>query len=332
MRKLVFLVIAVAALYAGYWFVGAAAIRSAATDWLEREAATPGGLEPAYEDLSVRGFPSRFDTTVNGLEIRDAISGYGWRGAFFQMFALSYRPTEVIAIFPPEQTVMTPLGEIPIRADRMRASAAVAASTDLPLDRVTIEVDQAAVGLLPGEIFLERALLALRRVEGAEARYDIFGDVLDLDLSDELMAWIGAADLPSRVQEIRIDGTVEMSAPLDRFAEAARPMLQAIELREVMLSWGEVDVTARGDLSVGGAGAVSGEMMLEARNWDAALDLAVDGGWLTAQERLLLGAVLTGLSAGGPDEALEIRAVSVDGRLSVGGIDVGDLPRLAQRQ
>jgi hypothetical protein len=76
-----------------------------------------------YDTIETRGFPSRFDTTINTLELADPRTGWAWSAPFFQVFALSYKPNHIIAVWPNEQTIATPLARANITAEDMRASA-----------------------------------------------------------------------------------------------------------------------------------------------------------------------------------------------------------------
>ena len=62
MRTLTVLVVAVMVLWGGYWFVGARALDAAVTQWADGLPAQ--GTEASYTDISVQGFPNRFDLTI----------------------------------------------------------------------------------------------------------------------------------------------------------------------------------------------------------------------------------------------------------------------------
>jgi len=101
MRKLIFLVVISALLYGGYWFVGRAQIEDRITEALIE--ADEGPYDVSFGTLRTRGFPSRFDTTVTDFSFNDPATGTAWLAPRFQLFALAYRPNEVIAVFPQEQ-------------------------------------------------------------------------------------------------------------------------------------------------------------------------------------------------------------------------------------
>ncbi|MFQ6549280.1 DUF2125 domain-containing protein [Aestuariibius sp. 2305UL40-4] len=325
MRRLFWIVVIAAALYGGYWFVGAQALERGAITWLEDEAARPGGLEPTYDSIAVRGFPSRFDLTITAPDIQDVPTGITWRAPFFQLFALSYRPTEVIAVFPDRQTLTIGDMTIPIRSTDLRASAAVAADADLPLDRATAQLEQLALGLPVGEVHADGGLFAIRRVPDQPGRYDVFGELTEIEIPVGALLPPGF-DLSRTITALRIDGTADLTAPLDRFAAETRPELTALDVAQAQISWDGIELTARGTLTLGADGLPSGEGTLEARNWVRVIELATQAGLLTPLQATVLQGGLVGLSTGGLDQPLEIPFALDRGDLSVGGVDLGPLP------
>ena len=112
MRKLLFLMVVLVALWSGYWFVGSNAVREGVNGFFA-DAATQG-LVAENTGVTVAGFPNRFDLTVEGLHLADPASGAGWNAPFVQVFAMTWKPWHIIAAFPPEQEVVLPLSLIHI--------------------------------------------------------------------------------------------------------------------------------------------------------------------------------------------------------------------------
>jgi len=105
MRRLTILVIAAACLYSIYWFVGASRIEVGAKAALAQMQAD--GWEASHTDLATRGYPSRFDTTITELGLQPPDGSWRYTTPFAQAFALSYRPTHVIAAFADTHELMT---------------------------------------------------------------------------------------------------------------------------------------------------------------------------------------------------------------------------------
>ena len=88
MKKLLVLIVTLAALWAGYWFVGAAGVKAGFAVWFD--ARQSEGWQAEYSDLSVKGFPNRFDTTLTDPALADPATGLAWSAPFVQLFALHH--------------------------------------------------------------------------------------------------------------------------------------------------------------------------------------------------------------------------------------------------
>ncbi|MDZ4134328.1 MAG: DUF2125 domain-containing protein, partial [Paracoccaceae bacterium] len=106
MRVLLAVVLGLAMLWGGYWFVGARALEQGGAAWFADQTAQ--GRIAMRDSFGVRGFPNRFDLTVEGLRLADPATGYGWQAPFVQIFSLTYKPWHIIAALPPEQQFQTP--------------------------------------------------------------------------------------------------------------------------------------------------------------------------------------------------------------------------------
>lgn len=133
MRSMILVTFGLAAAYGGYWFVGKAN-READVARLQTELESRG-LEVRYSGLSTRGFPSRFDTRVEDLELRGDWTE--WYLPEAEIAALSYRPNELIATLPDALTVTWAGQDFAVTSDRVRAQVTLGGD-DLP-SMVTIE-------------------------------------------------------------------------------------------------------------------------------------------------------------------------------------------------
>ena len=138
MRTLLAIVILAALGWSGYWYVHATAMDRAVTGWLaERRAA---GWVAEAEDVRVRGFPSRVDTIMTGLDLSDPKAGWSWQAEQFQVLSLSYQPNHVIAVLPGEQVFSTPYDTLRATSDQLRGSVIFKPTPRLELDHMTFEI------------------------------------------------------------------------------------------------------------------------------------------------------------------------------------------------
>ncbi len=170
MRWLVGLVIAAAVLWAGWWLAGSTLVLRGATAGIEDLRAE--GWDIVYDDLSVAGFPSRFDVTVDAPDVTSPDGGFGFAAPFLQVFALSYRVNHIIAVAPHEMTVRLPQSDLVVTSEDLRASVVGSGLTDPVLVRATLagRTVEAALGDLGATV--DAVQLATRQA-GGETLHDV---------------------------------------------------------------------------------------------------------------------------------------------------------------
>jgi hypothetical protein len=109
-------------------------------------------------------------------------------------------------------------------------------------------------------------------------------------------------------------------------------VLEEVDIRDISLTWGKLDLRGRGTLDVDAEGFADGRLDLRARNWRDMVDLAVSAGALNPN---LAGAVRGGLDLiarfAGDGDALNVPLDFEDGVTRLGPIVIGPAPQLAQR-
>lgn len=314
MRTLFFVVAVLAALYGGYWVVGSSQVETRAEAALQdlREQ----GWRVDYADLSTAGFPSRFDTTVTGLELASPDGRFAWAAPFVQVLALSYRPNQVIAVWPEAQRLSVAGQEIEIAAQGLRASATLGLSADLPLDRATLESGLTDVTSESGwALGFDRLLAAIRRAGSGPNAYDLFLEAEGLR----------PPALSSNIGRLELDAQVALDAPLG-VRLAAAPRLLGLTLREARLASGDIAVTASGALAPDPQGFLEGQLTLAAENWRGLLDLLEATGLFVHDQRALVEGALEELSSGG--DRIEVPVTFRGGRVEALGLDLLEAPRV----
>jgi hypothetical protein len=333
MRWIIGACLATALLWAGYWFVGSTAAERGVKAWFADRSVQ--GWVAEYDTVKTRGFPSRFDTTINALELADPRTGWVWSAPFFQVFALSYKPNHIIAVWPNEQTIATPLARANITTEDMRASAVFLPDTALTLDSATFTFDKLKVTGNGGTtIQFTNGIVSVRRAPNAELTHDFYAQLKDVTLPDDLRDKLDPANvLPRIIEGLTIDVTASFDAEWNRFAiEQARPQPTSIDLNLLAASWGGLDLRAAGDLTIDGSGIPTGEIQLKATNWREMLKLAeksdiVPQGVLPFIERGL--EMLAGLS--GNTATLDIPMTFRKGNMAIGPFPIGPAPSIRLR-
>ncbi|WP_112321203.1 DUF2125 domain-containing protein [Oceanibium sediminis] len=333
MRNLLILVLALAFGWGGYWFVGSSAKHAALTGWLEQQRAA--GWVADVEDLRVTGFPNRFDTIITELNLADPHSGWSWSAPMFQILALSYTPTHVIAVWPETQTIASPAERITIASRRMRGSVRLSATPALALKEARIELDgisaQSSLGWTAG---LADGQLAVRETPdgaGPDNAYDISLKANALRLPRALKATLDPADLlPPAVTRADIRVTPVYSGPWNRYAvEQGPPDLETLNVGNITFEWGIMRLTVTGRLDADELGYAEGSLNIIARNWPQMLDVAVRGGWIPPDMASSAETALALLArATGETDRLDVTLTFKGGTARLGPIPIGRAPRM----
>ena len=161
MRRLLVVVLVAALAWGGYWFVGARAVESGLTAWIDQRRAE--GWAADYATLNTRGFPNRFDTTITDLQLADPHTGVAWTAPFFQILALSYRPNHVIAVWPDSRRSNAAAKHLADQRHDARLCR-TAPGPSLELDRSTFELVNVKLDIPRGLVGKRRNRAALAHV------------------------------------------------------------------------------------------------------------------------------------------------------------------------
>lgn len=322
-RALTTAVIALAALWAGWWFIASQAAGRALDNIIADLRAD--GWQVDYSDINTRGFPSRIDTTARDLSLTDPGGRVTWETPDLQAFALSYRPNEIIVAWPRTQTFTLPSQKLVLDADSLMASARVGIATDLPLRNATIQSDLVTLtsdaGWRIGAAHLLGALRGTPAADGAEAvdaSYDLFAELQELTLPT------GAVSGPDGVGTLRIDATVVLDTPL---ALGVQSRIEAITLREARVDWGATALAISGDVVADEGGFARGAVELELRNWPQLLDALIEAGLVAPDDANRLRSALAFAASG--DNTLSAPLMLSGGVVLLGGlVPLGPAPRL----
>jgi hypothetical protein len=327
MRKLIAILVVLSVAWAGYWFVGSSAVQRGVETWFAEQQTR--GVTAEKSTLTVRGFPNRFDVTIEDLKIADPRSGIGWEAPFAQIFALSYKPWHVIAAFPNSQVVRTSSEEILITSEKMQASARARPEYLLPLEEIRLDSTALeASSSLGWKIGAARVFFSISADPANTKAYDIGLDIADAAPDPAIIAALdGVQGLSPAIEMIAIKLNARLSAPIDRTIDAALPKLTGLEVKETQVRWGEMSLTAKGLIEPGPDGIAKGRVEFEVTNWKPLIPLMVAAGAVKPEvaptvENLLLAMANEG---GNPDQ-LKFPLVMEDGRMSLGPLPLGPAP------
>ena len=321
MRAVLAIVMLLAVLWSGYWVAGSQALSRGAEAWFA--AAPAQGIEASRDSLAVRGFPNRFDLTVQDVRLADPASGYAWQAPFAQVFSLSYKPWHIIAALPPSQTLTTPAGVIALTSGKLQASVIVIPGSALTLDRTTL-IGTALAATGPGFAIRADDLRLGTRIDPARADTHQIG----LEVTN-LSPGVVLPDLPAAIGRLRVDAAATLTAPLDRFAGQTRPTLAALDLTEARLDWGTLSLSASGTLVADATGLAEGRITLRVDNWRLLIPVFVASGMIAPDFAPNLTRGLEVMASASPDrDVLDLPVTFARGRVSLGPFPLGPAPRM----
>lgn len=337
MRKLLFLLVALVALWSGYWFVGSYAVRNGVNTWFANAAGQ--WLTAENSGVTVAGYPNRFDLTVDGLKLADPASGAAWQAPFVQVFAMTWKPWHIIAAFPPEQVVTLPGQAVTIGSTGLKASLRAKPSLDLPLAEVRLAGTTLALASDRGwTLGLGEFTIALRADEAlGPAGYDFGFDLAPLTPDPGFLSAVKAvtipdlppSDLPDTVETLGGSIYLTLSAPLDRNVATAKPYLTRIEINQLNLAWGKLALSAKGTVEADDQGFASGEITVDVTNWDRLPAILVAAGVVKPEVAPTIARGMQALASQSPDLAiLTLKLTLAEGQMSFGPFPLGPAPRM----
>lgn len=336
MRFLVYVVVFLGLAWSAYWFVGSTAQKRAFEGWFAGQSAN--GWVAEYDELAVTGFPNRFDTVIEGLDLADPSTSWAWRAPRFQLYMLSYQPNKAIAVFPQSQTISTPTEKLNLRSETLRASVHLQPNTALGLAEAILEMKGLAIASTSGwEMAIPEGQLSVRRSPEGTAPdygYDIALDATDFRLPDPLKNALDPAGLfPEIVTPISMRATPVYDRPWDRHAvEGETPVLTALNIQRLEITWGRLEIRLAGSLEIDEEGRPEGELNFVAKNWEDMLELA---GTLGLAQPGQLQILRQGLGAvaevTGETSTLDLPMVFEGGLIKLGFMPIGRAPVIVYR-
>lgn len=329
MRALLAIVTVLALLWGGYWVVGSRALERSATGWFAGQAAA--GQDASYGTLTVRGFPSRFDLTVEQPRFANSTTGFGWSAPFAQVFSLSYKPWHVIFALPNDQTFETPIEQVTLVSTKLQGSVVAEPTPSLALDRITLVGEGLkARSSLGWQLGAESLRLATRQSGARDNAHQIGLDITAFAPDPALIAALaGQSALPATFDTFHIEAELGLDGPLDRSFAQTRPSVTSLSLTATSLRWGNLHLTGTGGVTADANGYAEGEIALTLENWREALPIAIATGLIAVDVLPTWENALEILAAqSGAPNTLSLPLSFRNGRMSLGPLPLGPAPRL----
>lgn len=308
MKRYIGLLLAVALLWSGYWVVQRQALRAELTGWFDARQAE--GWTASYDDIAIRGFPSRLDVTITAPVLFDPQTGLGWTAPFVQILGLSYQRDHVILAFADSQQLTLPDGAVQITSNGLRASLVTEGDAIL---RLNAEAESLTIG---DGVALAHPLMNFHHMASADYR---------LSLS---AAAVATGDTSG--DGLTVQALVGFDAPWTLQAlDGQRPQPVTLDIARADYRHDALEVALAGQVTADAEGRMSGEVTLRAQNWQALLDQAETAGTLPdTMAKPLRDALTLVASLSGRQDTLDLPLRLSRGAVSVGILPIGQAPRL----
>ncbi|MDE0111882.1 MAG: DUF2125 domain-containing protein [Albidovulum sp.] len=330
MKALIALVLMLGLGWSAFWFVGSRHLLSEVETRLESEPS----LDVQYSDISVRGFPNRFDVTIADLEVTDLKSGSRWAAPFLQILLLSYDWTHAIAVWPPTQSVSVGGEYYTIDSVGMRASAMLDLRPEFKLESITFESGQVKIlnsNLLAASI--TDAVFAAKRHESTPGLFRIGMSIPKAELVRMAKSGSGgASNLNLAISNLLGDLRVRYgTSPRFGNFRSLETRISEISVDRLTSNLNGLDVSVDGSLEISASGHPVGELALELKNPQVLLDFAAASGVLSELQATVISFALPLLAERGSNAgAFRIPIQFKDGQTILAGTRIGPAWRLAR--
>jgi len=330
-RKLIFLIVLLAALWGGAWYAIAFATRAGIDNWANMRRAEGWTVRTNAQTQS--GFPMAVQSRIEGLTLDHRAGGFASQTPVVNVQVALSKPFSPSIVLP-AQTIV--LARPNARADWsiQGADATVRINPGLML-----ELKRADLVLLPwtlggpqGPILTAQGSHADMAQDSADANvYHFSFSIENLAAAQTLRDLLALPDAwPEAFDAFSAKVTVEFDRPQDRTSiPGDRPQPRRVHLRRAAIKWGAIELAAEAELKIDAEGIPQGKLSLSAENWVQMLDLAQATGALDAGARNQIENALAIVARLNGNEAnIDIDVTFERGRMSMGLIPLGPAPRI----
>lgn len=333
MRRLIRLALILATLWCLWWFAASALLRNGVEHWLDARRAE--GWQAEARDISGGGFPLYLNATLADLTLADPDTGVALRSDSLTLKADAWWPGQARVILPDSPiTLAAPDRQTRLVMNDSQMRMALAPSTDLSIKTLSWTSGPWALSDPLGSLVAADSLRLAMVQTDAEDTYLFDINMAAARLGDMPRTRLRIPDdWPIAFDALALDMTVSFDRPWDlRALEERRPQPRRIDLRLAEASWGALSLNVAATLDVDASGTPTGDIAIQARDWQSMLTLAETTGAmrpdLRPQAERILG-LLAGAS-GNPD-TIDVTLTARNGLLMLGFIPLGPAPQIALR-
>jgi len=247
--------------------IGAKSIKSELSESIQKFNSGDWSIE--YSDAIVRGFPYRFDVTINNLTVKNKKNYLTWTLPYFQILSLSYSPKNLILVWPKEQELKTKTKTINLTSNKMLASIERTNIRSYDISKFILEVEGAIVKSSQDLVIQSKSLILAidkLKVETAAYKFGLSSTELSIQPSDHRT--YGLAGLFNTTSlNLNINADVYLDTLLRVTKKQDYPKITKLNLKEISINSKDFILTAMGNLETDIQGSPKGDIQLKISDW-----------------------------------------------------------------
>lgn len=267
MRILLWTISFVILSWSAYWVIGAKSIKSELSESIQKFNSGDWSIE--YSDAIVRGFPYRFDVTINNLTVKNKKNYLTWTLPYFQILSLSYSPKNLILVWPKEQELKTKTKTINLTSNKMLASIERTNIRSYDISKFILEVEGAIVKSSQDLVIQSKSLILAidkLKVETAAYKFGLSSTELSIQPSDHrFYGLVGLFNTNSL--NLNINADVYLDTLLRVTKKQDYPKITKLNLKEISINSKDLTLTAMGNLETDIQGSPKGDIQLKISDW-----------------------------------------------------------------
>ena len=267
MRILLWTISFVILSWSAYWVIGAKSIKSELSESIQKFNSGDWSIE--YSDAIVRGFPYRFDVTINNLRVKNKKNYLTWTLPYFQILSLSYSPKNLILVWPKEQELKTKTKTINLTSNKMLASIERTNIRSYDISKFILEVEGAIVKSSQDLVIQSKSLILAidkLKVETAAYKFGLSSTELSIQPSDH--RFYGLVSLfNTNSLNLNINADVYLDTLLRVTKKQDYPKITKLNLKEISINSKDLTLTAMGNLETDIQGSPEGDIQLKISDW-----------------------------------------------------------------
>ncbi|MCY3878453.1 MAG: DUF2125 domain-containing protein [Rhodobacteraceae bacterium] len=246
-RIMIAVTIVASLIWSGYWFYGSSLKRRTIENVIA-ELNEPG-RRVGYSNITLRGFPNRFDLTIQDPFYEDA--AIAWSAPFLQVLSLSYQPYRFVFAFPDLQRVEWRGKAVDVTAESMRASLSLHYRERPELGAFIIEAEGIEFSGTSGwRHQFGNSLAAIQQSDGTENSYDLALRTRHHPGEAEPLPGNTTAAILANMTAVELDMDVTFDRAIDaEFCTGPEPLLTDLALTHASLRWPQSGIDLSGEFT-----------------------------------------------------------------------------------